>query len=177
MSLGIPPQHIANTSRSLSNPGLLLVNASEPSRMTMIPPILKTKPLCILLPRMDQMRTVMLWRSVTKKYVTFNLDLSITQTNNSQLADMLPSKTIPEVHGKGHTLKPRANVRMTTAPPKKKARVCSIEDEEINDDDSPCNTAARNVTISPNSSFEIVIPTKVCYLSCYVYYFQFTKGP
>ena len=116
------------------------------------------------------MRIVMLWRSVTKKYVTFNLDLVTTQTNNSQLADMLPSKTIPEVHGKGHTLKPKTKAKTTTAPPKKKARACSVEVEEIEDEDSPRNTAVRNATISPTSSFQIPHSTKVCYLSCYVYY-------
>jgi hypothetical protein len=82
---------------------------------------------------------------------------------------MLPSKTIPKVHGKGHTLKPKTKVKATTAPPKKKARACSVEVKEIKDKGSPHKTATRNATISPTSSFQILNSMKVCYLSCYVY--------
>jgi hypothetical protein len=48
-----------------------------------------------------------------------------------QLADMLPSKTIPEVNrkGQGRTLKPKAKV-LTAAPPKKKVKTHSVEVEE-----------------------------------------------
>jgi hypothetical protein len=88
--------------------------------------------------------------------------------NHSQLADMLPSKTVPEVHAKHHTLKPKANARITTARPKKKVRACSVEVEGIEDNDSPRKTAVRNVTISPTSSFHISNHTNVCYLSCFV---------
>jgi hypothetical protein len=54
-----------------------------------------------------------------------------------QLADMLPSKTIPEVNwkGQGRTLKPKAKV-LTAAPPKKKVKTHSVEVEEIEDEDS-----------------------------------------
>jgi hypothetical protein len=168
MSLGIPSQHLAGIPCSLSNPGLLL-NTSDPPQMTLILQILKTKPLWLLLLRTDQMRIVMLWRSVTKKYNTFNLNFSTTQTNNSQLAEMLPSKTISKIHGKGHTLKPKTKVKATTAPPKKKVRACSVEVKEIEVEDSPHNTAMRNATTSLTSSFQILNSMKVCYLSCYIY--------
>ena len=42
-----------------------------------------------------------------------------------------------------------------TAPMKKKARIFLVEDE-IEDEDSACNITARNSTISPTSSFQIV---------------------
>jgi hypothetical protein len=114
------------------------------------------------------MRIVMLWRLVTEKYNTFNLNFSTTQTNNSQLAEMLPLKTIPKVHGKGHTLKLKTKAKATAAPPKK-VRASSIEVAEIKDEDSPLNTAMRNATISLTSSFQILNSMKVCYLSCYIY--------
>jgi hypothetical protein len=83
----------------------------------------------------------------------------LTDVNTLQIADMLPSKTIPEVNcdnGKKltHVLKPKVKV-MVTAPLKKKARACSVEVEEIEDKDSMHNIAARNNGISPESSFEI----------------------
>jgi hypothetical protein len=168
MSLEIPSQHLASIPCSLSNLGLLL-NASNPLQMTLILQILKTKPLWLLLLRTDQMRIVMLWRSVTKKYDTFNLNFSTMHTNNSQLAEMLLSKTIPEIHGKCHTLKLKTKAKATMAPPKKKARACSVEVKEIEDEDSPHNTAMRNATISLTSSFQILNSMKLCYLSCYVY--------
>ncbi|KAF8808830.1 hypothetical protein BYT27DRAFT_7222707 [Phlegmacium glaucopus] len=70
---------------------------------------------------------------------------------------MLPLKTVPEVNNRRkqtHTLKPKAKV-MATAPPKKKARVRSVKVEEIEDQDSTCNIAVRNSTISPTHSFHI----------------------
>jgi hypothetical protein len=76
---------------------------------------------------------------------------------------MLPSKTIPEVNNrKKQTRKPRPKVMATmTAPSKKRARACSVEVEEIEDEDSAPNIAARNSSISPTGSFEITNTKKV----------------
>jgi hypothetical protein len=82
---------------------------------------------------------------------------------------MLPSKTIPEVHSKGRTLKSKTKAKTTMAHPKKKARACSLDVEEIKDEDSARKTAVRNATISPMSSFQIANSMKVSYLSCYAY--------
>ncbi|KAF8219691.1 hypothetical protein L208DRAFT_1338569 [Tricholoma matsutake] len=86
-------------------------------------------------------------------------DTNIMDISNEEIADMLPSKTIPEVnHDNGkkptHALKPKVKVT-ATAPLNKKARARSVEVEEIEDKDSACNIAARNNGISLASSFEI----------------------
>ena len=52
-------------------------------------------------------------------------------------------------------LKPKIKTKPMPAPPRKKARTCSVEVEEIEDEDSPHQTAARNASISPTSSFKI----------------------
>lgn len=83
---------------------------------------------------------------------------------------MLPSKTIPEVNnGKNskQTRKSRPKVAIAIAPPKKKARVCSVEVEEIEDEDSTHNITARNGGISSTSSFEIPNTKKVNYILHY----------
>ena len=80
-----------------------------------------------------------------------------------QLADMLSSKTMPEVSTKKkpmHALKP-TTIKVATVPPKKKARACSGEVEEVEDKDSACNINARNSSISPTSSFQILGMEKV----------------
>lgn len=66
-----------------------------------------------------------------------------------QLADMLPSKTIPEDNRKsqGRTLKPKAKTSMTmTAPPKKKVKTVRVE--EVEDEDSAQNLLNRNASVS-----------------------------
>ena len=92
---------------------------------------------------------------VKKKYIYYPLKI----VDFSQVADMLPSKTIPEVNnGKKLMRKPtrKAKVSATvTVPPKKKVRVRSVEVEEIEDEDSTRNITARNSSISQTSSFEI----------------------
>jgi|SRR5271156_1396086 len=90
----------------------------------------------------------------------------VGQINTLQVADMLPSKTIPEVSNKkGHRriLNPKIKTKPTAAPPSKKARTFSVEVEEIEDEDSPRRTAARNASISPTSSFEIPDPKKASF--------------
>ena len=64
------------------------------------------------------------------------------------------------------TLKPKVKVT-ATAPPKKKARACSVEVEEIEDEDSACNIAARNSSISLTSSFQIPDTKKVSHRVVY----------
>jgi hypothetical protein len=87
-----------------------------------------------------------------------------TNINNSQIADMLPLKTIPEANNrKDHALKPKTKVK-TLAPTNKKARICSVRIEEIENEGSPRNIAAENAGISPTSSFEIPNSTKVSHL-------------
>jgi hypothetical protein len=91
-----------------------------------------------------------------------------------QVADMLPSKTIPKVNRKRHTRTLKAKVKMTMAPPNNKARARSVEVEETEDDNSsPRNITTRNTTnassnvsISSTSSFQISHPKKVCSLLC-----------
>jgi len=78
---------------------------------------------------------------------------------------MLPSKTIPEVSGKGHarTLKASTKSRTTTAPPTKKVKVSSAgadEDDDV-DEDSPCKVTAMNASISSTSSFNNLNLNKV----------------
>ncbi|KAF8799534.1 hypothetical protein BYT27DRAFT_7263832 [Phlegmacium glaucopus] len=73
-----------------------------------------------------------------------NGDPDIMEISNEEIADMLPSKTVPEVNNRKkqmHAPKPKAKV-MAAAPPKKKARVRSVEVEEIEDQDSMRNIAA-----------------------------------
>jgi hypothetical protein len=80
-----------------------------------------------------------------------------------QIADMLPSKTMPEVNTKKklmHALKQKA-VKVGMVPPKKKVRASSVKVEEIEDEDSACCINARNSGISPASSFQIPDTKKV----------------
>ncbi|KAF8801338.1 hypothetical protein BYT27DRAFT_7115152, partial [Phlegmacium glaucopus] len=97
-----------------------------------------------------------------------------------QIADMLPSKTVPEVNNskkQTRAPKPKAKV-MAVAPPKKKARVRSVEVEEIEDQDSMRNIAARNSAISPTHSFHIPDTKKVSHKSpIYLFYKIVTNGP
>jgi hypothetical protein len=61
-------------------------------------------------------------------------------------------------------LKPRTKAT-TTAPAKKKVRTCSVEVEEVEDENSSRDTAATNAAISPTSSIQIPNFRKVSYLS------------
>jgi hypothetical protein len=83
-----------------------------------------------------------------------------------QIADMLPSKTMPEVNTKKkpmHALKQKA-VKVGMVPPKKKVRASSVEVEEIEDEDSTCCINVRNSGISPASSFQILDTKKVTHI-------------
>jgi hypothetical protein len=83
-----------------------------------------------------------------------------------QIADMLPSKTVPEVNTKKkpmHALKQKA-VKVGMVPPKKKARASSVEVEEIEDEDSACHINVRNSSISLASSFQILDMNKVTHI-------------
>ncbi|KAI9511489.1 hypothetical protein F5148DRAFT_1146813 [Russula earlei] len=76
-----------------------------------------------------------------------------TEISNEEIADMLPSKTILEVSNKKghmHVLKPKIKMKSTPAPPREKARTCSVEVEEIDNMDSPCWMAAGSFE-TPNS--------------------------
>ena len=81
---------------------------------------------------------------------------------------MLPSKTIPEVNKKRQARMLKAKAKITRAPPKNKTRDHSIEIDETEDDDHPCNgaigNASLNVSIESISSFQFSHPKKV---SCY----------
>src|SRR5271155_4088211 len=107
----------------------------------------------------------------------------VRRINTLQIADMLPSKTIPEVSNKkGHTcvLKPKIKTKPTPAPPRKKARTCSVKVEEFEDNDSPRRTAARNASISPTSSFKILNPKKasfVLHFSHFCHIVRFYRRP
>lgn len=89
--------------------------------------------------------------------------LRLTVVYTLQIADMLPSKTVPEINnGKKQmrALKPKVKVT-ATAPPKKKVRSHSVEVQEIEDEDSARNIAMRNSGFSPTSSFQIPDTKKV----------------
>jgi hypothetical protein len=90
-----------------------------------------------------------------------------------QIADMLPSKTVPGVNTRKKptcTLKP-TTIKVAMVPPKKKARACSVEVEESEDKDSAHNINARNSGISPTSSFQIPGMKKVTHI-LYCRYFS-----
>jgi hypothetical protein len=85
---------------------------------------------------------------------------------------MLPSKTIPDVKNrKHHALKPKTmkTTAAAAAPLRKKAKIASGTEVEVSPRAGPSSgkTAARNATISPESSFEVSypVPVKVCDVS------------
>ena len=99
--------------------------------------------------------------------------LLLISIDTLQIADMLPSKTMPEVNTKKKqmcTLKP-TTIKVVMVPPKKKARACSVEVEEIEDEDSTRNINARNSSVSPTSSFQITGMKKV---TCILYHRYFS---
>ena len=111
-----------------------------------------------------------------KKCGTFQADFRI-DIDALQVADMLPSKTILEVSGKGHTctLKAMTKSRTITAPQTKKAKACSagVNENKGNDEDSPCNITmltVMNVSLSSTSSFNKLNLKKVHFLICRVQY-------
>jgi hypothetical protein len=125
--------------------------------------IQKTKPLpfqFLMVDRSHQTMTqtvMVLKRSEMKRYVT-TFSFILLLTNNSKVADMLPSKTIPDIgNWKGHALKPKTRTRTKSLalPARKRARISSDEVEVIK-----VNTTAINTAISPTSSFQ-----KVHYIS------------
>jgi hypothetical protein len=121
------------------------------------------------------MVTLTSWKLVMKRYQAMKLlpILWLTEVYTLQIADMLPSKTVPEVnnakkHWQTWTLRPKPKVKVTaTAPPKKKARACLVEVEEIEDEDNACNITAKNSNISPTSSFQIPDTKKVSHQVVY----------
>ena len=86
----------------------------------------------------------------------------------------LPSKTVPEVKNKKkqtHALKLKTVSRTAAVLLKKKARACSVEVEEIENEDSACNIAVRNSGISPTSSFQMPdIKQVTCVSHCRCFY-------
>jgi hypothetical protein len=89
---------------------------------------------------------------ITKRYeLNFLSILDIINHPTTQIADILPSKTVPETssNGKGTscTLKPKVNAAVPR-PPKKKVRI-----EEIEDEDSP-----RSLSSSTDSRWNPRIP-------------------
>lgn len=75
---------------------------------------------------------------------------------------MLPSKTIPEVNrkGQGRTLKPKGKASMA-APPKKKVKTCSVEVEEVENEDSAQNLLSQNASISSVTVLDVSQKKKV----------------
>src|SRR6267154_417167 len=84
-----------------------------------------------------------------------------TNLNQSKIADMLPSKTIPEVKNqKRHALKPKTKTTAATAPTSKKVKITSgTKVDIIEDEDSP--HVGRSTIISPLSSFQASYPVPV----------------
>lgn len=90
---------------------------------------------------------------------------------------MLPSKTIPEVGGNGHTrtLKAMTKSRTTTVPPTKKPKACSVgvDEDKGDDEDSPCNittSTLMNASLSSTGSFNKLNLKKVRSLICHAQY-------
>ena len=78
----------------------------------------------------------------------------LKHTISLQVADMLPSKTIPELNnGNRCMLKPKPKKKTIAATPPKKVKACSVKVEEIEDNDSPHNITSRNAGISPGNKF------------------------
>src|SRR6267154_1819394 len=100
-----------------------------------------------------------------------------SNANTLQVADMLPSKTIPEANRKRHARTLKAKAKKTGDPPKNKARGHSIETEETEDDDHPRNStsASFNVSIESITEFQFSHPKKVCSLLCCAQ-FHFNQG-
>jgi hypothetical protein len=102
--------------------------------------------------------------------------LSIQDINSTaQIADILPSKTMPETsNGKGaaRTLKPKVKATAPgPGPPKKKARI-----KEIKDEDSPRNISARNGMFLSglfNKLFSKPTFKKGTYITSYCIWFHF----
>src|SRR5277367_3929377 len=94
----------------------------------------------------------------------------VRRINTLQVADMLPSKTIPEVSNKkGHRriLNPKIKTKPTAAPPSKKARSCSIEVEEIEDEDSPRRTISlHRASLHANTIRILMLVKKRLHLAC-----------
>jgi len=84
-----------------------------------------------------------------------------TNLNQSKIADMLPSKTIPEVKNrKRHALKLKTKTTAATAPTSKKVKITSgTKVNIIEDEDSP--HVGRSTIISPLSSFQASYPVPV----------------
>jgi hypothetical protein len=105
----------------------------------------------------------MLWTLVMTRSSIQTYYVLLIGIDTLQIADMLPSKTVPEVNTKKKqtrgALKPTDKVAMV--PPKKKARASLVEVEEIEDEDSMRRINERNSGISPASSFEIPDTKKV----------------
>ncbi|KAF8154307.1 hypothetical protein B0H34DRAFT_818876 [Crassisporium funariophilum] len=71
-------------------------------------------------------------------------DSDVVEITNDELADMLPSKTVPAAANSKKPTTQKSSKKSNakpTAPPTKKA--CTATVEEIKDEDSPCNIAAR----------------------------------
>ena len=73
-----------------------------------------------------------------------------------KIADILPSKTVPEVNNKKKQTRARKPTTATAAVPlKKRARMCSDKVEEIEDEDGAHSITPKNTGISPTSSFQM----------------------
>jgi len=159
--------HITNM-LVLDNPAtpMPLSSTSEPLwTMLVLMQMMTTSALLPLMMDWTMMVTLTSCKLVMMRYQAMKLlpILQLTEVYTLQIADMLPSKTVPEINNgkkQTHTLKPKVKVT-TTAPLKKKARPHSVEVEKIEDEDSAWNITMRNSGISLKSSFQILDTKKV----------------
>ncbi|KAI0261413.1 hypothetical protein BGY98DRAFT_1104443 [Russula aff. rugulosa BPL654] len=76
----------------------------------------------------------------------------VIEISNEEIADMLPSKTIPELSRKGHTRTQKAKGKMPAAALKKKARTHSTDGSKVDDRDGPFPNIMRDASIFSTDS-------------------------
>ncbi|KAF8460448.1 hypothetical protein DFH94DRAFT_678468 [Russula ochroleuca] len=86
------------------------------------------------------------------------LDSDDLEIGNEELADMLPSKTIPEVNNqKGRMLKSKTKLRPTAGPARKKARISSDDDIEEVEANKKCPGHHFSGKLIPSCAFHKVL--------------------
>jgi hypothetical protein len=96
------------------------------------------------------------------RFIQTTPDLSIDQLNTLQMADMLPSKTVPEANRKRHACPLKMKMKTTRAHPKYKATGHSAEAEATRKDDNACmRNALSNTSVSKSSISLVQITHKV----------------
>lgn len=103
--------------------------------------------------------------------------ISAPKTNTIQIADMLPSKTVPDLSRKGHIRAQKAKGKTgktPTEPSRKRARTSYVAGNELKAGDGTRNSIVRGVSIPLTDSSTSQSQPKVCfYLSCPQFHFTY----